>query len=95
MLTDAQKRLFNFVRFCFYKEPYDTIILESRAYTEIDTLLGIFEVVSAGEIFKTDITKINEDFSGDEETCFAEWFKIKSVADVYKLILASIERNIL
>ena len=44
---------------------------------------------------KSDLNRINEDFSSDEETCFPEWFNIKSVVDIYKFILASIERNIL
>ena len=37
MLNDAQRRLLNFIRFCYHSEPYDTIILDFRALTEIDT----------------------------------------------------------
>ena len=39
---------------------------------EVDEENSLIGVISATEIFKTDITKINEDFSGDEETCFPE-----------------------
>ena len=87
--------MFNYVRFCYNNEPYDTIVLEHRAIIEIDTTLAIFEMITEEECFKTDISKITDDITQDEEAFFPDWFSIKSINCINKLILASFERSIL
>ena len=92
--VDAERRLFNSVRFCYHNEPYDTLVLENRSINEIDTTLAIFETVSDGNLFRTDLTKICDEVT-EESNFFADWFNIRSFFDVNKILLASIERSIL
>ena len=70
-------------------------MLEYRAIQEIDTTIAIFEMITEDECFKTDITKISEDLSSDYETFFPDWFSLKGMNDIYKLILSGMERSIL
>ena len=91
---DAERRLFNCIRFCYNNEPYDTMVMENRSINEIDTTIAIFEAISDGCIFRTDLTKISDEVT-DENNFFPDWFNIRSLFDINKILLASLERSIL
>jgi len=95
MMNDAERRLFNYVRFCYHNEPFDTIVFEHRAVTEIDTTIAIFDLITEDECFKTEITKISEDLGTDEDSFFPNWFSLTGMNDINKLILAAMERSII
>ena len=51
-------------------------------------------MITEDEFFKTDITKITEDCN-DDDNFFPDWFSLKGMNDINKLILASMERSII
>jgi hypothetical protein len=52
-------------------------------------------MITEEECFKTEITKITEDISSEEENFFPNWFSLQGMNDINKLILASMERSII